>query len=675
VLRSHRYVLITGLVGVLAVAALLLLYRSVTHRVFVEHEERSNVALTQVFANSVWPRYARFTAGAAVLLAASDAASLRARPELARLREDVVRLMRGSSVVKVKLLDLGGLTVFSTDPAQIGEDQSANAGFAAALAGGQASKVAFRDSFDAFDGVLADRSLVSSYVPIRDPVSGQVKAVFEVYSDVTALVSSLERTQARIAVGVAASLSALYLIVLLTARRADRVVARAEQARQAIEAHVHHQAFHDPLTGLPNRTSFSERLHECLQRAQRNEHAVALLFLDLDRFKLINDSLGHAAGDEVLRTAAARLADTLRAGDALFRMGGDEFTVILDPLPGMEHATILTRRLIECLQAPMTVAGQNVIVTASVGIARYPHDAQHLEMLVKHADAAMYRAKDSGRNRACVYSSDINDTALDQLQLETRLRHAVRDGDFVLHYQPRVTPDGELAGAEALLRWQHPELGLLGPDRFLSTLEHSGLMDEVGEWVLREACRQARRWRDDGGPVVRVSVNVSGQQFRNGDLAAVVCRALEESGLDPGLLELELTESTLIEISDSTTQTLQSLRHLGVAIAIDDFGTGYSCLAYLKHLPIQYLKIDRSFVHGMRHDARDTAIVGSIAALAHSLGLGLVAEGVETPADARALKRFDCHELQGFLYGRAVPAARFDSLHRRAAVVALALAR
>jgi len=378
---------------------------------------------------------------------------------------------------------------------------------------------------------------------------------------------------------VAASLSALYLIVLLTARRADRVIARTEQARQAIEAQVYHQAIHDPLTGLPNRTSFSERLHECLQRARRDTRAVGLLFLDLDRFKLINDSLGHAAGDEVLR------------------------------------------------------------------------------------------------NRACVYSGDITDTALDQLQLETRLRHAVRDGEFVLHYQPRVTSDGELAGAEALLRWQHPELGLLGPDRFLSTLEHSGLMDEVGVWVLNEACRQGRRWCDDGGPVVRVSVNISGQQFRSGDLAAVVCRALEDSGLEPSLLELELTESTLIEISESTTQTLQSLRHLGVAIAIDDFGTGYSCLAYLKHLPIQYLKVDRSFVHGMRHDACDAAIVGTIAALAHSLGLGLVAEGVETPADARALKRFDCHELQGFLYGRAVPAARFDSLHRRAAVVALTLAR
>ncbi len=660
-LRSHRYVLITGLVGLLCVAALLVLYRHVAFRALIEHEEHANAALTQVFANSVWPRYAQFTASAG----RGEPGALPGRPEIGQLHQDVVRLMRDSSVVKVKLYDLDGLTVFSTDPRQIGEDKRANEGFVVARSGRAASQVTFRDSFDSFEGVLVNRNLVSSYVPIREPGSGRIAAVFEVYSDVTGLMNGLERTQIRIALGVVGTLSLLYLIVLAVVRRADRVIARQERRRVADEARMQHQAYHDPLTGLPNRASFTERLHASIARARSAEESVAVLFLDLDRFKLINDGLGHGAGDEVLRAAAARLDGAIRDGDTLFRMGGDEFTVLLDPAPGAGKIAALTQRLSERLSAPMIVADQSMVVTASIGIAVFPQDADCLDLLVKHADAAMYRAKENGRDRACFYSSDLTDKALDRLQLESLLREAVRDKRFVLHYQPRMTPQGRLAGAEALLRWPHPELGLLGPDRFLPALEHNGLMDEVGQWVLEEACRQARRWRDDGAAPVRVSVNISGQQFRSGRLAETVRGALEASGLEPALLELELTESILIDATSGAVDTLSDLSAMGVAIALDDFGTGYSCLAYLKHLPIHYLKVDRTFVHGLRSDPRDAAIVGTIAALAHSLGIGLVAEGVETPDDARALEAYECRELQGYLYGRPVPAERFDALHRQ----------
>ncbi len=670
-LRSHRYVLITGLVGLLAVAALLVLYRHVAFTSLVAHEERSNAALTQVFANSVWPGYADFTAEAGHL----GPAVLAQRSEIERLRRDVIRLIQGSRVVKVKLYDLHGLTVFSTDPRQIGQDKRDNEGFRSARADEPASNVTFRDSFDSFEGVLVDRNVVSSYIPIHEAGTRRVVAVFEVYSDVTDLVAGIEATQTRITAGVIITLSAMYLLVLAVVRRADRVIAHQEAQRREDRARIRYQAYHDALTGLPNRTGFTERLGEAVERAAIAGHEVGVLFLDLDRFKRINDSLGHGAGDEVLRAAASRIAGAVRESDSVYRMGGDEFTVILDPAPGPDQLAALAERLGERLGAPMTAAGQSVIVTASSGIAVYPHDADRPEVLVKNADAAMYRAKESGRNRACFYSSDLTEQALDQLRLETLLRQGVRDGAFELHYQPRVTPSGQVIGAEALLRWQHPTQGLLPPACFLPALEHNGLMDEVGAWVLREACRQAKRWCSDGGAPVRVSVNISGQQFRSGRLADTVRAALAEADLAPGLLELELTESILIDATDAAATTLDGLAALGVAIAVDDFGTGYSCLNYLKHLPIHYLKVDRTFVHGLRDDPRDAAIVGTIAALAHSLGLGLVAEGVETRADARALERFECRELQGWLFGRPVPAARFDALHRRPVVVPMAAAR
>jgi diguanylate cyclase (GGDEF)-like protein len=386
------------------------------------------------------------------------------------------------------------------------------------------------------------------------------------------------------------------------------------------------------------------------------------MFIDIDRFKVINDSLGHEGGDAVLIEAAKRIRACLRASDTACRIGGDEFTVILEHLPTSEDAAQAATRLIQKFSEPLKVGGREIIVTASIGISIYPGATQDVQRLLKDANAAMHEAKESGRNRYVFYTKEMDARAQESLEYEMGLRKALQNSEFLVYYQPRVnTATGKVVGAEALLRWQHPSRGLVMPDSFIPLLEDTGLVIPVGEWVLRQACRQCQDWHDAGYTSLSVSVNLSMKQFRSGSLLASVQRALEESGLPPRFLELELTETVLVDDAEQALDLMRELKDIGVSISIDDFGTGYSSLNYLRRFPIDILKIDSSFIRDVVRNRGDAAITTTIAVMAKSLRLGILAEGVETREQARFLKTIGCHEMQGHLFGAAIPAGDFGA--------------
>ncbi|WP_338506171.1 bifunctional diguanylate cyclase/phosphodiesterase [Pseudomonas poae] len=436
--------------------------------------------------------------------------------------------------------------------------------------------------------------------------------------------------------------------------------------RKASEQRIHRLAYYDALTHLPNRTLFQDRLHTALQSAERQKSWVVLMFLDLDRFKPINDSLGHAAGDRMLKEMAIRLLGCVAEDDTVARMGGDEFTLLLQPGASRElalnRAIHVAEQILASLVKPFVLEGREFFVTASIGIALSPQDGNELSQLMKNADTAMYHAKERGKNNFQFYQADMNASALERLELESDLRHALEQDEFVLYYQPQFSGDGKrLTGAEALLRWRHPRRGLVPPGDFIPVLEELGLVVDVGDWVLSEACRQLKTWHQNKVRVPKVSVNISARQFSDGQLGTRIATILKDTGLPPACLELELTESILMREVNEAMQILASLKNLGLSIAVDDFGTGYSSLNYLKQFPIDVLKIDRTFVDGLPSGEQDAQIARAIIAMAHSLNLAVIAEGVETHEQLDFLREHGCDEVQGYLFGRPMPANRFEA--------------
>ncbi|RZI42029.1 EAL domain-containing protein [Herbaspirillum sp. HC18] len=427
--------------------------------------------------------------------------------------------------------------------------------------------------------------------------------------------------------------------------------------RKQTEQTIRHLAFHDPLTGLPNRRLFSDRLHQAAAVRHRKDHSFALMLLDLDRFKTVNDTLGHDIGDALLKAVAARLLGSIRQGDTLARMGGDEFALIALEISQPEDMARLAEKLLMVLKEPFHLLGHELYVTTSIGVTLYPNDAADAEALVKNADIALYRAKDLGRNNFQFFTGDMNAAMMHRLQLESAMRWAIEREEFILNYQPQAdVVTGRINSAEALIRWCHPELGMISPARFIPLAEETGMIVQIGEWVLRTACAQAKAWQTAGMPI-RVAVNLSARQFHQGDLAETITGILTEFDLPPNLLEVELTEGILMEDTAQTTAVLDKLHAMGVQISIDDFGTGYSSLSYLKRLPIQILKIDQSFVRDIHTDPDDRAIVTAVIALAHSMKLKVVAEGVETLEQLAFLREYRCDVMQGYLFSRPVSGA------------------
>ncbi len=422
------------------------------------------------------------------------------------------------------------------------------------------------------------------------------------------------------------------------------------------ERHVRHLAYHDPLTGLPNRLMFVDHLARAIERAAAHGNALAVLFLDLDRFKFVNDTLGHEAGDRLLNTMAERLRGCVRADDCVARLGGDEFTVLLEHLPRPGVAASIAQNICRTLSAPLTIDGQEIVVSVSIGISVHPADGDDVSTLLRHADTAMYRAKQDGSG-FCYYEATMESAVSDRLKLENTLRRALERDEITVFYQPvHDAASGKMMSVEALMRWMHPERGIVSPVEFIPVAEETGLILSLGEHVLRTACRQARAWIDSGMPDLHVAVNLSAKQLEQRGLLDIVRSALDESGLPPSALTLEITESVLMQRAHEPRGVLERLRGLGVRIAIDDFGTGYSSLAYLKQLPADVLKVDRSFIQDITDDVDAEAIVTGIVALAHSLRMQVIAEGVETTAQQAMLRRLGCDLLQGFLYSRPLPA-------------------
>ncbi|MCM0589204.1 MAG: EAL domain-containing protein [Gloeotrichia echinulata DEX184] len=429
--------------------------------------------------------------------------------------------------------------------------------------------------------------------------------------------------------------------------------------RQQVEKKIRYQALHDLLTGLPNRLLFYELLGKALPNAVRNGESLAVMFLDLDRFKVINDTLGHSLGDKLLQSVALRLRDALREGDTVARWGGDEFTILLPQVNHVDEVTQVAWRMLKNLEDPFYLEGHELYISASLGIALLSDITPDVETLIQHADAALYYAKDAGRNNFQFYTSSLSPKTPEILTLEKSLRYALEREELKLYYQPRINIiSGEITGMEALLRWQHPEMGLVAPTVFIPLSEETGLIVAIGEWVLRTACSQNKAWQDAGFPPVTIAVNLSLKQFRQPQLVETLKSILEQTGLDPKYLELEITESTAIEDLGFTTNVLQDLKKMGIYLSIDDFGTGHSSLSRLQMLPLQHLKIDRSFIQELTSNSKVAHIIKAIVTLGQSLGMRLTAEGVEKPEELEFLKSIHCEDVQGFLFYRPLSAQK-----------------
>jgi diguanylate cyclase (GGDEF)-like protein/PAS domain S-box-containing protein len=445
-----------------------------------------------------------------------------------------------------------------------------------------------------------------------------------------------------------------------------RGVGKEITERKEGEEQIQYLANHDALTSLPNRAMFSQVLNLALQNARRYNRTFAVLFIDLDRFKIINDTFGHEAGDKLLQEVGRLLTQTVRSSDVVARLGGDEFVVLVQEVSDARQVVPVVRKILSALTNPMFIHGQECRVTASIGICMYPADAQDEQSLMQNADIAMYRAKEEGKNTYRFYSKDINAHSFERLALETSLRHGLERNEFFLHYQAKLDLHTDrITGVEALLRWQHPELGLVSPGQFIPLAEETGLIVPIGKWVLNTACAQNMAWQKSGLPALHMAVNLSARQFADENLLQDIAAALQDNSMPPELLELELTESMVMQDTERVGKLLIAIKQLGVRLAIDDFGVGYSSLAHLKRFPIDTLKVDRSFIRDLPQDAEDQAITKAIIAMGKSLNLTIVAEGVETLEQETFLRENACDETQGYYFSRPMTSEQFANLLRQ----------
>jgi len=683
---SRYFSTLSFILIVLAAGGLGLLYRELSLRQMSELAESHNMAMAQIFENGLRDAMTRLIASSV----GRDADFLRQSEDVGELRSGTIALMHDTAVIKVKIYSRLGITLFSTDASQIGESRLDSIGFRSAMSGEVFSKLSHRSSMNAFEGARTEIDVLETYMPVRGD-DRTVTGVFELYQDVTPFMVKLRHSLWWVMAGVLAVCAALYMMQYLLVRRAQRILkeqegrikaardtlelqveARTEELKRAnrqlegevvvrrlAESKLNYLAYHDPLTGLANRSCFIERLEESLREAVRREQRLAVLFIDLDQFKQVNDSLGHGVGDELLVAVAARLSENVRLVDMLARLGGDEFICLMEGVRSEADVTLLADEINATFESPFLLGEHELFLSASVGICIFPGDGQSVLELLRNADTAMYRAKSLGRGQYHFYTPEMTRDARERIRLENLLHGALENGEISVHFQPQIdAKSGRLVGAEALLRWDNPQLGSVSPLRFIPLAEDSGGIITLGTWVLRETCRQVMQWQASGFVLPQVSVNISVRQLERREFVETLENILSETGMDPGRLKLEITESVVMAMSDAC-ELLERLTAIGVTLALDDFGTGYSSLSYLKMLPVQQLKIDRSFIVGIGSNSGDEAIIETVMALARSLGFEVLAEGVETREQAEFLAGLGCHQFQGFLYGKALPATEF----------------
>ncbi|MDD2743741.1 MAG: EAL domain-containing protein [Rhodocyclaceae bacterium] len=685
---SRYFSTLSFILIVLAAGLLGPLYRYISIGQMKTLAEDRNMAMTQVFKNS----FGSELLGMIRNSVGRDGVFLHQTSGDQALRDRVVRLLDNTGVVRIKLYNRLGVTIFSTEASQIGQNKLNNPGFQAAIGGKVLSELMQRDDIDAIKGDGVKMDVVATYTPIVGE-SMAVEGVFEIYQDVSPFVLSLNRALGWVTVGLIAVLASLYLMQYLLVRRAQgilreqegkiktardtleiQVAARTEELKKAnrrlegeigerlqAENKLNFLAYHDPLTGLSNRRRFIERIATSIAESKNLGQRLAVLFIDLDQFKQVNDSLGHTVGDELLVAVAGRLGDHARLIDMLARLGGDEFICLMEAVRTDDEVAMIAEEIVAVFDEPFQLGEHELFLSASIGISLYPTDGQTAVELMRNADSAMYCAKAIGRGRYHFYTPEMTEAAQVRIRMENLLRRALENGELSVHLQPQVDAgSGRLVGAEALVRWFSPELGNVPPGQFIKLAEESGVILKLGSWVLREACRQVMLWKKSGFELPQLSVNLSVKQLERPEFIDILEDILCETGMDPHCLKLEITESVVMQVGNAF-DLLDRLRSLGITLSLDDFGTGYSSLSYLKMLPVQQLKIDQSFVFGIGENEGDEAIIRSVMALAQSLGFEVVAEGVETEAQAAFLSALGCHKLQGFLHGRAVAPADFHA--------------
>lgn len=663
--RLLRYFTILSLTSIVLTSLLLgSLFQYIAVQNLEHNEENHNIAIARLLSGSTWPEFQGFLKTASQL----TADEIRKHPRTLELDQSLQQQVSGTSVLKIKIFSLDGYTVFSTDFSQIGSSKKGHTAYESAAKGRVVSKLSFRDKFYARSELIENLNVLSSYIPIRQQDDERIQGVFEVYQDVTSLVHEIKQTQYQIIFWVSGILALLFLVLFVVVRHADKIILRYNKEQKQQVDSMKHVAYHDGLTGLPNRNLFMDRLEHSMAQTERSDTLLALVFIDLDRFKQVNDNLGHDAGDQLLCQAAERMKKCIREMDTVSRLSGDEFTIILGNLNSVERIHQVSERIIHSLNAPFHLGGHDVIITCSMGVAIYPFWDDDPEDLIKKADAAMYYSKTHGRNAYNFFSADMLQKSGERFRFEIDLLHALEKDQYVLHFQPKVDINTwTMQSMEALLRWQHPDEGLVPPDKFIPILEETGMISKVGDWVLRQSCSINRKWQDAGLPPLKIAVNVSAQQFRQQDFSDTVRYALVDTGLEPRWLELELTESCIIEDIEESVEILGELRGLGVGISIDDFGTGYSSLSYLCKLPIDTLKIDQSFVFNLLEKPENKSIVTAIISFAHSLRLDVIAEGVETAQQLAFLTAMRCTAVQGYLLSKPLTQQEFEKLYREGA--------
>jgi diguanylate cyclase (GGDEF)-like protein len=654
--QSHhlpRNFILAGLACIFMVVVVLgtLTYNAAISNLVDVAEDR-NVTIARVLYHHVWKDYADDLQKLVLQspVSAKDSSAYR------RMREAVDKHVHGAAITKVKIYSVDALTLFSTDASQLAEVKQASQNIKRALSGEIVTKKVFGDQAYTKEESLHNIYQLSTYVPVykEEYNEGRVIAgVMEVYSEVSALHHQIISTRNNIIISITLVLLLVFAVLFVFVRRAATMTADRLQEKLNDEAQMHHIAYHDALTELPNREMFRQKLESAIARCARSELLLAVIFLDLDRFKHINDTLGHGAGDLLLKEVAVRLSACVRQTDTVGRQGGDEFTLLLDGITHVEEVEVVANRILTSLNMPVTINNHEFIISASMGISIYPFDEREVDNLLEDADAAMYAAKAAGRNNYVFFTSEMAQGDSGNLEMENKLRTALAENEYLLQYQPIVdVRKGQMMGVEALLRWKSDEYGIVPPYKFIPILEETGFITIVGKWVLLTACKKAVEWQQMGYEPMTMSVNISVVQFRRLQFVDSVRDALVESGLDPKYLKIEITESVIMDQNDASVKKLEAIRELGVSIAADDFGTGYSSLSYLKKLPIDILKIDRSFVTDIHKTQDGAAIATAIAALAHSLKLGIIAEGVEEIEELNFLVALSCNYIQGYFFSK-----------------------
>ena len=774
--KLKYYFSIVSLIAIAASAVTLSsYYRHTTIEQLVELEERSYLALTKTIANTIWPGYHDFLKKAESL----PREQLVKHPLSKTLHSDVAEMVQGLPILKIKIYDIKGKVLFSTDLTQTGIVKPANyTGSIVAVTGKVISKISDRDKFTKIDGSDAyDLKVLSSYLPIKRESDNKVVGVIEIYTDLTKTLSEIEDKQFKVIGIVLVILGLLYVVLYIFIAKADKILIRQHKEhkqatevssrfgrlldsssneiyifnadnfyfthvnkggcdnlgycieelyemrawdlkpeishdeflsyveplrngerdkinfetvhkrkdgttypvevrlqlsslekppvyvamilditeRKKAEDKLNYLAYYDNLTGLPNRCLLIDRLQQAMKEANRNEQLVAVLFIDIDHFKKINDSMGHETGDILLKESAQRLRNCVRESDTVARLGGDEFTLVLTYMKNINDVINIAEQILEGFSKPFHIKNKNLFITASIGITLYPLDDNGTDDLLRDADTAMYHAKENGRNNFQFYNNEMTVRVEERLKLERELRDALLHDEFVLFYQPQVDIEtGSIVGMEALIRWQHPYQGLIAPDHFINVVEETGLIIPIGKWVLQEACKQTQILHSSGLPPIHISVNLSARQLEDPGLVQMVDQVLKETGLEPTLLDLEITESMLMSDMNRVIQTLEELSALGINISVDDFGTGHSSLAYIKQFPITTLKIDRSFIRETPENKDDVSITVAIINMANALGLKTVAEGVETKEQLEFLKQYKCNLIQGYYFSEPI---------------------